>query len=439
MKEQDNNKLKDHDFINSEVSIESRKSFLSVTIVWLGFILVITSMLTGGALSTGLSFDKILIAVIFGNLFLSIIAITISYIAARTGLSFALIIRYSFGEKGSKIAIIIPTLVSIGWFTIQSSLYGHFISQILGISGVGEYIIYFLSTIIMGLFAFSGIKVLSVLSHVAIPSIIFLSIGTTLRSLMSNGIDVLLSWQPKEEISLITGMTMVIGIWIVAVSTRIADIMRYAKNPKEAMLSAVIGIMGGNGLLFICGAIATITMKESDLTRVLLGLGLIVPSLILLTTNIFTANASNLYSVSLNLGNVFRFSRKQVIFIVMIIAGFLTWTKPYKIEILKVFLSFLGIIIPPLAGIIIGDFFIIHKRNYPKLQFLSTTRFHLLPWVAWGISFILAMILFYLADHHVIWKVFSLPAMNGLIIALVIYPLLYKIKKNRKSGDLLEP
>lgn len=98
------------------------------------------------------------------------------------------------------------------------------------------------------------------------------------------------------------------------------DIMRYAKNVRQTTLSALIGLIGGNSLLVICGAIASIAAGNSDLTGVLLTLGLVVPSIILMTTNIFTTNASNIYSTSLNLSNTFHMDRKVLISIILVIS-----------------------------------------------------------------------------------------------------------------------
>lgn len=418
----------DEDFARQAVPINARKSFLSITIVWLGFVFVITSMMTGGGLAAGLTFSNIVIAVILGNIFLSIIAIAVSYMAAKTGLCFALITRYSFGNKGSKIATLFVPIVNIGWYTIQAAMYGHFIAQVLGIKGFGELIILFVSTVAMGIFAFSGMKAITILGYIAIPAIIFLSLGTAMKSVMLEGSSVITSWTPSQTINMVSGITIVIGTWILSTATCIADIMRYAKSAKEAMLSAIIGLVGGNSLLLICGAIAGIAMKESDLTVVLLGLGLIIPSLILMTTNIFTTNAANLYSTSLNLENTFSLGRKKIILVILICAGFLSWTRPYNIDFLFTFLNLLGIIVPPLAGIIIADYYIIHKRKYPALDSSQVSDWNISPWITWAISFAIVKLLMNINQGgSALNGIFGLPALNGIIISVILYPIIHGI------------
>ena len=83
----------DTEFSLSAVPESERKSYFSLTIVWTGFVFVITSMMAGGVLSAGLDFKMILLAVLLGNVFLSAIAILVSIIASRTGLTFALMTR----------------------------------------------------------------------------------------------------------------------------------------------------------------------------------------------------------------------------------------------------------------------------------------------------------------------------------------------------------
>lgn len=416
-----------NDFETQAVPLNQRKSFFSLTIVWTGFVFLVTSMMAGGGLAQGLNFTQILLVTILGNLFLSIIAMLVSYLAGKTGLSFALITRYSFGIKGSKIATLFVPTVNIGWYTIQCALYGHFVSMIFGIEGWRELITMFISAIVMGIFALIGMRAITILGYIAIPSIIFLSIATAMKAtLMVGGFHEILAYLPPKTFSMSQGVTIVIGTWILSTATCIADIMRYAKTTKQAMLSSFLGLVGGNSLLILCGAIAAIGAKESDLTTVLLSLGLIVPSFILMTTNIFTTNAANLYSTSLNLSNSFKMSRRKMIFIILIISGLLTMTRPYNIDSLFLFLGALGKIVPPLAGIILADYYIVNKGNYKTLSEASMQNWNLVPWIVWGV-----VIVFVFSFDR------GLPALNGIILAGLLYPIVtkfFKAKKGRKDA-----
>ena len=118
----------DSEFSLSAVPESERKSYISLTIIWTGFVFVIVSMMAGGTLAVGLDFKHVIYATLIGNVFLCLIAVAVSVIASKTGLTFALLTRYSFGTMGSKLASIFVPIVNIGWYTIQAATYGHFVA-----------------------------------------------------------------------------------------------------------------------------------------------------------------------------------------------------------------------------------------------------------------------------------------------------------------------
>ena len=110
-----------------------------------------------------ISFKEVIYATLIGNVFLCLIAVAVSVIASKTGLTFALLTRYSFGVMGSKLASIFVPIVNIGWYTIQAATYGHFVATALGLGEVGEAICMVLSAIAMGVFAFYAVKAINIL------------------------------------------------------------------------------------------------------------------------------------------------------------------------------------------------------------------------------------------------------------------------------------
>ena len=414
MKENNETKaaMQDSEFSLSAVPESERKSYISLTIIWTGFVFVIVSMMAGGTLAVGLDFKHVIYATLIGNVFLCLIAVAVSVIASKTGLTFALLTRYSFGTMGSKLASIFVPIVNIGWYTIQAATYGHFVATALGLGEVGEAICMVLSA--MGAFAFYGVKAITILGYVAIPAIVFLSIATTIRSMGVLGSwEALMAYRPSAPMTLAAGVTTVIGAWILSTATCIADIMRYAKSTKTAVASALTGLLFGNILMIVCGAIATIAMNDYDLTNVLLGFGLVIPALILMTTNIFTTNVANLYSTSLNLANSFKAGRNKTLIVVIAISALATLLKPYQVDFFYSFLNVLGNIVPPLAGIILADYFIIHKGRYTSLESAAFAKWNAIPWISWVVSAVLVYV--------IPW---GLPSLNSLVLGALLYTVL---------------
>ena len=412
----------DTEFSLTAVPESERKSYISLTIIWTGFVFVIVSMMAGGTLAVGLSFKEVIYATLIGNVFLCIIAVAVSVIASKTGLTFALLTRYSFGVMGSKVASIFVPIVNIGWYTIQAATYGHFVATALGMGEVGEAICMVLSAIAMGAFAFYGVKAITILGYVAIPAIVFLSIATTIRSMGVLGSwEALMAYRPSVPMTLAAGVTTVIGAWILSTATCIADIMRYARSTKEAVASALTGLLFGNILMIVCGAIATIAMNDYDLTNVLLGFGLVIPALILMTTNIFTTNVANLYSTSLNLANSFKAGRNKTLIVVIGISALATLLKTYQVDFFYSFLNVLGNIVPPLAGIILADYFIIHRGKYGSLESAAFARWNAIPWISWVVSAVLVYV--------IPW---GLPSLNSLVLGAVLYIVLSLVTGKNK-------
>ena len=409
----------DTEFSLSAVPESERKSYISLTIIWTGFVFVIVSMMAGGTLAVGLSFKEVIYATLIGNVFLCLIAVAVSVIASKTGLTFALLTRYSFGVMGSKVASIFVPIVNIGWYTIQAATYGHFVATALGMGEVGEAICMVLSAIAMGVFAFYGVKAITILGYVAI---VFLSIATTIRSMGVLGSwEALMAYRPSVPMTLAAGVTTVIGAWILSTATCIADIMRYARSTKEAVASALTGLLFGNILMIVCGAIATIAMNDYDLTNVLLGFGLVIPALILMTTNIFTTNVANLYSTSLNLANSFKAGRNKTLIVVIAISALATLLKPYQVDFFYSFLNVLGNIVPPLAGIILADYFIIHRGKYGSLDSAVFVKWNAIPWISWVVSAVLVYV--------IPW---GLPSLNSLVLGALLYVVLSLVAGKNK-------
>ena len=77
-KKQTNATTNDYEFC--AVPEDKRKSYASLTIVWTGYVFVVTSMMAGGGLAAGLKFSNILLVCVLGNVFLGIIATLVSII-----------------------------------------------------------------------------------------------------------------------------------------------------------------------------------------------------------------------------------------------------------------------------------------------------------------------------------------------------------------------
>lgn len=195
-----------------------------------------------------------------------------------------------------------------------------------------------------------------------------------------------------------------------------------------AIAASLTGLLGGNILMLICGSIATIAMNEYDLTLILLGFGLVIPSLILMTTNIFTTNAANLYSTGLNLANSFKIGRTKMMLILIGVSAVVTLLKPHEADFYYTFLNALGNVIPPLAGIIVADYFVVNKGRYLPLEKSRFVAWNPIPWISWVVSVIIVFTLAAVAPR----VQENIPApFIGIVLGAVFHIILMKATKTK--------
>lgn len=403
---------KDYDYELSHVNEKNKKGFFSMLVVMMGFTFFSASMLTGGTLGTGLNLKDFFIAILIGNLILSIYTGLLSYIGSQTGLSMHLLTRYSFGEKGSYLASFITSVTQIGWFGVGISMFAIPISNRFGIN---LYLLVAITGILMTTTAYFGIKSLTILSAIAVPAIAILGSSSIIIAINSvGGINSLTNIEPINKISLITAITLCIGSFISG-GTVTPDFTRFAKNKKIAVSTTMIAFFIGNSLMFLFGAIGAMVTGNSDIADVMFSQGLIIPAILVLGLNIWTTNDNALYTAGLGLSNITKISKKKLV----IVSGLIgTIGAIWLNNNFTGFLTFLNSMLPPVGGIIISDYFFIHKQNYSQIQ---NTKFKKINWIA-----IIAFLCGFIVSNIVS---IGITALNSIFITILVYTLGTKFTK----------
>ncbi|MBN4678702.1 cytosine permease, partial [Pandoraea nosoerga] len=123
------------------VPISARRSAFSVTMVWLGFPMIITGAMTGSLLVLGMGFKNALVAMIIGNLIMFAYVGALGLIGTRKGMNFALIASIVFGRKGYVLASGLLSTLLLGWYAVQTGITGALISSTYGLNYVAMTIV----------------------------------------------------------------------------------------------------------------------------------------------------------------------------------------------------------------------------------------------------------------------------------------------------------
>jgi cytosine permease len=405
----------DNDFARSRVPKEDRRSLLSMSVVLIGFCISMAGLYTGAALIGGLNFRQAIIASILGNIILTVYSGLVGSIGAREGVSTSLLTRHSFGMQGSKIISIIFALTLVGWFAYQCGFFGNTIHTMFPNLGIISHPVVagIWGGILMMFTAFLGFKGLAVLSNIAAPAIILVSgIGLFIASASVGGIEGMSSIAVEGSLSLNAGVTMVVGAFAVGGVIQ-PDITRYAKKTSHAIIATSIGYIFAHSFVIIAGYVMTLTTEGSDIAVAMLQtVG--VFSLIVLIFAQWTTNDNNLYSSSLAFSNVLPISKKKIVLYVGSIA---TLIGAFGVaNYLVGWLVILGTGVPPVAGIIVADYFVFNKSKYEYGLGTKYIDVKVEAFIAWGIALIVGF--------GVTW---GISAINSLVVGFISYILVRKI------------
>lgn len=183
------------------------------------------------------------------------------------------------------------------------------------VTGINVGILVLVSGLLMTATAFFGMKSLTILSMIAVPSIAILgsiSAGKAIGDV--GGITGLLSIEPTGTMTMSAALASVVGTFISG-GTLTADFTRFSKDKKTAVSTTVIAFLIGNSLMLAFGAIGAMATGQSDIAEVMFMQSLIIPAIIILGLNIWTTNDNALYGSGLGFSNITKQPKSRMVII----------------------------------------------------------------------------------------------------------------------------
>ena len=218
---------------------------------------------------------------------------------------------------------------------------------------------------------------------------------------LTGGWDALFALRPEGPINYGAAAVLIVGAFAVGGAIQ-ADITRYSKNAGQSLIATAIGYMIAHTFVIIAGYLTCLTTGTGDLPAAMIQLGLGIPALIVLIAAQWTTNDNNLYSSSLAFSNVVKVKKSKIVLVCGIIATIagVFGLADYFVN----WLTILGVGVPPVAGIIIADYFVINKSKYSfdkDTEYGDISRPAFIAWiiasiigfsVKWGIQCISSLV-----------------------------------------------
>mgnify|MGYP004547435227 FL=1 len=353
----------DIDYADSAVDNQSKKGFLTMFMIMLGFTFFSASMWAGQQMAAGLDFYGFVGSLILGGIILGAYTGLLGYVGAKTGLSMDLLSKKAFGEKGSYLSSAMISFTQIGWFGVGVAMFALPVSkELLGGSEAAMWILVILAGGCMTASAYFGIESLTVISYIAVPLVGILgTVAMVMAVSRGDGTIIDQFAVSSGSLSVIGGAGLVIGSFVSG-GTATPNFTRFAKDAKTGTVATVVAFFLGNSLMFFFGAIAYIFVGGNDIFEVMLRLGLFQLAVIVLGLNIWTTNDNALYSAGLGLANIFHQKKKPMVLVSGIIG---TVLSVWLYNNFCGWLNILNCTLPPVGIILVMSYFM-NREAYEK-------------------------------------------------------------------------
>lgn len=350
---------KSEEFIGVPVPADKRQPWTQPALVWLGFCFSFANLVIGGQIEKMVGMPFAIFAILAGNLGLFVYCSLIAVVAARTGFSFPMQVKATFGAAGAIVPVVVLSIFVNWCFAYNSWLLTDIFHAIFG----GSPVVWCLIVVNLCWVATLAYKYMVTLGKAVVPVIIFLIIYFLVCIVAPAGGNAL-SAAPVNPSPFMAAFTIAMGTFTIS-GTMTADITRHCKKGSHALLVMFVAFFIGNSFCLILGALASAASPGIDdyfgMTAVLGGIPLLLCALI---SQASTA-ASCMYNAVTGYCNLSKkISWAKAVIISGVACSILAATG--IVSNLAGFFGTVGYIVPPIGGVLIADYYLLKKSNYGK-------------------------------------------------------------------------
>ncbi|MCZ2836925.1 cytosine permease [Modestobacter sp. VKM Ac-2985] len=400
----------DPDYPIDPVPTSARRSLFSLSVVLLGFTFFTPTMLAGAQIGAAFPATSLIWVLLLGSAVLGGYVAVIGGIGARTGLTTVMMCRYTLGTRGAKLASLLLGGTQVGWYGVTVATLAQLTASALGWEGRGpEVALMLVGGAVMGATAYFGYKGMYALSLVSVPLLLVLAGWVTWRSLEEvGGWSGLTAIVPTETMTVAVAVTIVVGTFASG-GTQAPNWTRFARTPSAGFWACLIAFLVGQLLMLGFGAVGAVAFGEGDFVLVLYQLGLVGWGLVFLVANLWTTNDNTAYNFGVAGAEIANSQSKKPFVVGGVVLGTLLAVTGIYDNLID-YLVWLGILVPPLGGVVIGDFLARWRGG-------MTGATALLPGVEWrNLAVYVVASLAAWASNEAGW---GIPPVIGVVVAVV--------------------
>jgi cytosine permease len=383
----------DGDFALERVPLESRRPMREVLWIELGIATGVSEFVVAATLGYSMSLPRALVSIAIGTSILILIGGLIGMAGAEEGLPAGLLARWSgFGKIGSAFISLVVSCGNLAWFGIQNSICAQAVQRATG-GRLSFPVVSILTGSLLVLIAARGFKSLARTASLVVPGFVLLAAYGTLHVLEGSRFASLMSRPPAgHPMSIAAGADLVVGSFIVG-AILAPDLTRFCRNRRDAFRVMAITLITAKVILGVAGILLSHATQTRDVVAIIFqAAGWLGVTVIFLST--LKLNDVNLYSTSLHLVNAIQIvTGKELSRVKLTIAAGslgVLFSVVGILDHITQFLMLLGIIMAPVGGIVITDYFVLRRHRAALSDIHDTKRLQngapvlsLGAWIAW--------------------------------------------------------
>lgn len=341
------------DYARKPVPSDQTVSGLRIALIIVGVAITLPAFLTGASLGQQLGLTRGLSSFILGGLVVAAVGAATGMVGAATGLPTAQLVRRSFGRYGALVANVVLLIAFFGWFGVTVALFAQAANQAIAAltdAQLPPTVLMVAGSLAMIAITIFGFKALDRLSLIAVPLMGLFLVLLVYRTLSSDSAGALVA-QPPEGGSIGLAASAVAGAFMVG-ATMMPDLCRYARSSGHAAAASFVAFALGYPAVLFLAAVPAVVTGQTDMLETVIQVGLGISGFAMIVFATLTTNANNLYSSSLVLSALVPDISKWKLVIGAGIAG-TAFAAMGIMERLIDFLVLLGVVIPPIAGVLV--------------------------------------------------------------------------------------
>ena len=405
-----------NDYSRTRVPDSATIGGFRIAVVVFGIGVTLPVFFVGSELAVGLGFRDAAFAMAAGCALVAALMIITSVIGAQSRLSTYMIMQFAFGTLGVRVVNLLLVVSYVGYFAATGDIFGNAIREaLMAFYGwdVPRAVCAGIGCVAMTLTAMYGFSLIEKFSTWTVPLLALFMCYVVYLIVEQADLGKVLNSSGTGEISLGLAVSTVIGTNIL-MAVAGPDLTRFARTEWEGVKS-VSGLALGYPLIMLASAIPTLALGETDLMKIMIGLGVAIPALFILVFSTWTTNTINLYSAVLTLAASVTKVPDQRLAIGASVVGTIAAVMGIM-DFFLPFVLFIGIAATPIAGVYIADYFVVSRRRY-RLEELSV-RPKIGHWaiLAWLIG---SSVSFASSGGYITLS--TVPAVDGLSVSFLAY------------------